>query len=175
MTKEVDDILRQFNNKVTLSEFVGKYIKVIPRGNNHIAICPFHNEKTPSFSINNEKGLFYCFGCGAGGNVFNFLSKYKGMSFYESLKYVANYLGIELKNNLNPRNQFRDNSVFEILKYANQFFTKKINVNREVLDYLKKRSINQELINQFNIGYCDSNDDQLIKFLVDKGFSEIQK
>ena len=172
MTKEVDDILRQFNNKVTLSEFIGKYIKVIPRGNNHIAICPFHNEKTPSFSINNEKGLFYCFGCGAGGNVFNFLSKYKGMSFYESLKYVANYLGIELKNNLNPRNQFRDNSVFEILKYANQFFTKKINVNREVLDYLKKRSINQDLINQFNIGYCDSNDDQLIKFLVDKGFSE---
>lgn len=174
MSKEIDDILIQFNNKVTLSEFIGKYIEVIPRGNNFIARCPFHNEKTPSFSINNEKGLFHCFGCGAGGNIFTFLSKYKNLSFYESLKYVADYLGLELKNNLTKSYGKNEKKILEILNQVSIFFSKKLLVNNKVLDYLKNRSINQDLIKKFNIGYCDSNDEQLKKFLLNMNFDPEQ-
>ena len=84
MKYSIDDILSKFNNKIRLSEYLSKYLELTPRGDSFIAKCPFHNEKTPSFSINDQKGLFYCFGCGVGGNVFTFITKYEKISFIES-------------------------------------------------------------------------------------------
>ena len=81
MKHSVDDILLQFNNKIRLSDFLSKYISLKQKGNEFVACCPFHNEKTPSFSVNDSKSLFYCFGCGAGGNVINFIEKQKNYSF----------------------------------------------------------------------------------------------
>ena len=75
MPNSSDDIITQFNNKIRLSDFLGRYIKLVQRGEEFLAKCPFHNEKTPSFSVNDHKGLFYCFGCGVGGNVITFISK----------------------------------------------------------------------------------------------------
>ena len=72
MNYSVEDILNEFKNRIRLSDFLAKYVNVEKKGNSYVCRCPFHNEKTPSFSINNEKGLFYCFGCGIGGNVLIF-------------------------------------------------------------------------------------------------------
>ena len=170
MTKEVDDILFQFNNKVNLSEFIGKYIEITQRGNGFIARCPFHNEKTPSFSISDEKSLFYCFGCGVGGNVFTFLTKYKNISFRESLNLVADYLGITLKDDF--KNKVDDKSKIKllILKEASLYFSEKINKSKKVIDYLKNRLIDEQLIKNFNIGYCGSDDISLANHFLSKGF-----
>ena len=105
MNNSIEDILAQFNNKIRLSQFLSKYLELTPRGDSFIAKCPFHNEKTPSFSINDEKGLFHCFGCGVGGNIFTFVSKYKNFTFRESLEFVVDLLGIKLtsyEKNSNP-------------------------------------------------------------------------
>ena len=73
----VDEILNEFNNKSRLSDLISKYVQLTPRGNSFIGKCPFHNEKTPSFNVSDEKGLFHCFGCKVGGNAITFLMKYK--------------------------------------------------------------------------------------------------
>ena len=77
----VDEILNEFNNKSRLSDLISKYVQLTPRGNSFIGKCPFHNEKTPSFNVSDEKGLFHCFGCKVGGNAITFLMKYKNLSF----------------------------------------------------------------------------------------------
>ena len=100
MNYSVEDILNEFKNRIRLSDFLAKYVNVEKKGNSYVCRCPFHNEKTPSFSINNEKGLFYCFGCGIGGNVLTFLTKYNNVSFSEALSDVANLLGVQLKKKL---------------------------------------------------------------------------
>ena len=92
----VDEILNQFNNQSKLSSLISRYVQLSPRGNSFIGKCPFHNEKTPSFNVNDEKGLFYCFGCKVGGNAITFVSKYKNLSFPESIKHLADFLGIEI-------------------------------------------------------------------------------
>ena len=81
----VDEILNEFNNKSRLSDLISKYVKLTQRGNSFIGKCPFHNEKTPSFNVSDEKGLFHCFGCKVGGNAMTFLTKYKNLSFKESV------------------------------------------------------------------------------------------
>ena len=92
----VDEILNQFNNRSKLSSLISKYVQLTPRGNSFVGKCPFHNEKTPSFNVNDDKGLFYCFGCKVGGNAITFISKYKNLSFSESIKFLADMLGIEI-------------------------------------------------------------------------------
>ena len=90
----VNQFLNEVNNKVRLSDFIGQFVNLVERGNSFVGNCPFHNEKTPSFNVNNEKSLFHCFGCKAGGNIINFISKYKNLQFLESLIYISQYSGV---------------------------------------------------------------------------------
>ena len=92
----VDEILAEFNNRSKLSDLISQYVTLNQRGNSFIGKCPFHNEKTPSFSVSDEKGLFYCFGCKIGGNALTFLTKYKNFSFIESVNYLSNYIGLNI-------------------------------------------------------------------------------
>ena len=89
-----NQFLNEVNNKVRLSDFIGQFVNLVERGNSFVGNCPFHNDKTPSFNVNNDKSLFYCFGCKAGGNIVNFISKYKNLQFLESLIYISQYSGI---------------------------------------------------------------------------------
>ena len=92
----VDEILIEFNNKSRLSDLISKYIPLTPRGNSFIGKCPFHNEKTPSFNVSDEKGLFHCFGCKVGGNAITFLSKYKNLSFREAVNELSLFAGLQI-------------------------------------------------------------------------------
>ena len=171
MKYTIDDILLKFNNKIRLSEYLSKYIDLTPRGDSFIARCPFHNEKTPSFTINDNKGLFYCFGCGVGGNVFTFITKYEKISFLESLQIVTNELGIDIDDKNIKTNNTKEIKSFELLNQCNEFFKKELLDNDKANSYLISRSIPNNFIKKFEIGYCPSNSDNLIIYLENRGFS----
>ena len=95
----VDEILNEFNNKSRLSDLISKYVKLTQRGNSFIGKCPFHNEKTPSFNVSDEKGLFHCFGCKVGGNAITFLTKYKNLSFKEAVNELSIFAGLQIYYN----------------------------------------------------------------------------
>ena len=149
----VNEILAEFNNRSKLSDLISQYVTLNQRGNSFIGKCPFHNEKTPSFSVSDEKGLFYCFGCKVGGNALTFLTKYKNFSFIESINYLSSYLGLNISL-VNSVNLEKNKSTYEILKNANDFFVKSLKKNRFALAYLKNRNVNRSVIEKFQIGFC---------------------
>ena len=97
-SNNINEFLSLINLKVRLSDFIGQFINLTEKGNSFVGKCPFHNENTPSFNINNEKGLFYCFGCKAGGNIITFTKKYKNLNFNEAVNYLSEYTGVKLLN-----------------------------------------------------------------------------
>ena len=171
MKNSAEDILQQFKNKINLSDYLSNFISLEKRGNSFVGKCPFHNEKTPSFSVSDEKGLFYCFGCGVGGNVFTFLKKYKNISFQEALKTIADYLGIELKT-VSGKEIGKITNLYNLLANINQVFKSNLENNSFARSYLKKRGIDQSSIKKFGIGLCNQDLDNFKKNLSLKGFSE---
>ena len=171
MKNSAEDILQQFKNKINLSDYLSNFISLEKRGNSFVGKCPFHNEKTPSFSVSDEKGLFYCFGCGVGGNVFTFLKKYKNISFQEALKTIADYLGIELKK-VSSKEIGKIPKLYNLLANINKIFKSNLENNSFSRNYLKKRGIDQSSINKFDIGLCNQDLDNFKKNLSLKGFSE---
>ena len=166
----IDEILNEFKNKVKFSDFLGQFIQLNRKGNSFVGKCPFHDEKTPSFNVNDDKGLFYCFGCKEGGNVINFLSKYKNYSFKESVSYIANYIGLSI----NDFSKTQDKGFLKQLEIANictNFFEKCLWENKDTLKYLSKRVSSKSVIKDFKIGYCP-NDQMLINFLKSSGIEE---
>ena len=91
-----DEIIEEVRSKNDIVDVISSYVKLHKKGSSYFGLCPFHNEKSPSFSVSREKQMYYCFGCGAGGNVFTFLMEYENYSFQEALKYLADRAGVEL-------------------------------------------------------------------------------
>ncbi|MBR9983991.1 MAG: DNA primase [Wolbachia endosymbiont of Homalodisca vitripennis] len=138
-------------SKLLLSDIVGKKVRLIKRGDSFVGLCPFHNEKTPSFSVSNVKGLYYCFGCSAHGDAFEFISQTEGLSFKEALEKLASFAGVELPKNLSFAKE--NDKLFSALNLAANWFTQK---NQGVVDYLKQRKISLKIIDKFRIGYAPS-------------------
>ena len=124
-SNNINEFVNLVNLKVRLSDFISQFINLSERGNSYVGKCPFHNENTPSFNVNNEKGLFYCFGCKAGGNIITFTKKYKNFSFNEAVNYISEYTGVKLLNNTflnkDKHNQLNQTEI-KILKACNDFF-----------------------------------------------------
>ena len=97
-SNNINEFVNLVNLKVRLSDFISQFINLSERGNSYVGKCPFHNENTPSFNVNNEKGLFYCFGCKAGGNIITFTRKYKNLTFNEAVNYISEYTGVKFLN-----------------------------------------------------------------------------
>ena len=171
----VDQILNEFNNKSRLSDLISKYLQLTPRGNSFIGKCPFHNEKTPSFNVSDEKGLFHCFGCKVGGNAITFLMKYKNLTFREAINELSIFAGLNI--NFQSSSDFKKkNDLLSLFFEANVFFKDSLKVNKGAYQYISSRIKNNDVISNFEIGYCPS-DEELIKFLDEKGFGleEIKK
>ena len=155
-SNNINEFVNLVNLKVRLSDFISQFINLSEKGNSYVGKCPFHNENTPSFNVNNEKGLFYCFGCKAGGNIITFTKKYKNFTFNEAVNYISEYTGIKFLNNTltNKSKQNRLNTIeIEILKACNNFFRECYLKNRKASDYLENR-VSQEVINTFQVGFC---------------------
>jgi len=165
-----EEIINHFNNKAKLSEFLSQFLELKNRGNSHIAICPFHKEKTPSFTVSDDKGLYYCFGCGEGGNVFNFVSKYKNLTAKESLKFICDYVGIPMTENNSFAKDYNKKKIIEINKVINDFFKDSLSNNKIILQYLEDRKIKKSSIQKFSIGFCMSRIEPLKKYCEQYGY-----
>lgn len=142
--------VEQIKQKLNIVDVLSSYVTLINAGNTYKARCPFHNEKTPSFFISPERGTYYCFGCGAKGDIFSFVQQFEGLDFMGALKMLAEKAGVELTHT-----HVKDNKsdLYQILEEATQFFEKNLTKHPEIRDYLHKRGLTDETIKDFRIGW----------------------
>ena len=173
-----DDIIEEVRMKNDIVDVVSQYVKLNKRGSTYFGLCPFHNEKTPSFSVTPAKQMYYCFGCGAGGNVFNFVMEYENYTFGEALKHLADRAGVQL-----PKIEYsgeakkkaeRRAALLEINKLAAGYFYYQLRreSGRQAHEYLTGRGLSEETIRKFGLGYSDKYSDDLYKYLKSKNYSD---
>ncbi len=173
-----EDKISEIKNSVDIVYIISDIILLKKVGRNYVGLCPFHTEKTPSFTVSPEKQIFYCFGCGTGGNVFNFLMNHDGLSFFETAKMLAKRYGIEIPAQTMSPEQKRRISERESLLAANKqamdFFKHSLLSDAEgkiALEYLKKRGIGENTITIFNLGFAPAGWDSVINYFSKKNIS----
>ncbi|HHX73850.1 MAG TPA: DNA primase [Firmicutes bacterium] len=170
----IDDIRSRFD----IVEIVSQYVQLKRSGRNHFGLCPFHGEKTPSFSVSQEKQIFHCFGCGEGGNVFTFLMKMEGYTFPEAVAELAKRAGIplpETRTSPAARKVRRGRQrLAEMMELAARFYHSHLQQpgGRRAAAYLKQRGLTAETIKYFGLGYAPQAWDAVKAFLVRKGYTE---
>lgn len=171
-------IIQEVAEKNDIYDVVSRYVHLKKAGNSYVGLCPFHNEKTPSFSVSTQRGIFHCFGCGAGGNVISFVMKIENLSFYEALKKLADMANIVLpqvsekdSDNIAKAKERRER-MYEINKVAAQFFYDNLKDGKECVAYLKKRAISGECARKFWLGYAKDSWNALFDHLKSKGYTE---
>ncbi len=169
-----DEQIKVIRDSIELSKIIGRNVKLQKRGNNLIGLCPFHNEKTPSFNVNDEEGFYHCFGCGAHGDVISFIKNFEGKSFIEALETVADIAGLKIpSNNLKNKNILNEKQkLLEITNLSSSFYSTNLfsKEGSNALKYIKSRDLDDETIDKFKIGYSPQYG--LKKFLNDKGYSD---
>ncbi|RKX93715.1 MAG: DNA primase [Spirochaetes bacterium] len=163
-----NDTIDKIKDNINIVEVISEYVDLKPSGKNYKGLCPFHNEKTPSFVVNQEKGIFHCFGCGIGGNVFTFLMKLKGLSFLDAVKVLARKAGIPIyEGTKGEKDLSKRSNLYRINKLAAGFYRKLLftNEGKKALDYLKNRTISIESIKSFILGFAPDGWDNLIRFM----------
>ena len=173
-----EEIIEEVRSRNDIVDLISTYVPLKKKGSSYFGLCPFHNEKSPSFSVSRDKQMYYCFGCGAGGNVFTFLMEYENFSFSEALKYLAERAGMELpEEELNEeakRAMDEKARLREMNKLSANYFYYLLHSKRgqKGLAYLKDRGITDTTIKHFGLGYADIYNDDLYRFLKSKGYSD---
>lgn len=173
-----EDLVEEIRMKNDVVDVVSTYVKLQRKGSSYFGLCPFHNEKSPSFSVSPSKQMYYCFGCGAGGNVFTFVMEYENYTFQEAIKYLADRVGVEL-----PEIEYSEDArkqadlkttILDINKQAaNYFYYQLKSESGEVAyRYLINRELNDETIKKFGLGYSNKYSNDLFSFLKEKGYSD---
>ena len=154
-----EHVIEEIREKSDIVSIISEYTTLTKKGSSYTGLCPFHNEKTPSFSVSEDKQLYYCFGCGAGGNVITFVMQKENMTFVEALKYLAEREHIKLDEEYLSEEEMAKNhkrvQLLEVLKESARFFhyTLRDESHKEVLEYLTGRGLSMETIKQFGLGY----------------------
>lgn len=173
-----DEIIEEVRSKNDIVDVISSYVKLQKKGSSYFGLCPFHNEKSPSFSVSREKQMYYCFGCGAGGNVFTFLMEYENYSFQEALKYLADRAGVDLPEaeySKEARERADQKAILlEINKVAAQYFYVQLKSPQgaHALSYLKDRGLSDEMIHSFGLGYSNKYSNDLYQYLKSKGYGD---
>ncbi|QNQ80387.1 DNA primase [Lactobacillus sp. PV034] len=169
-----ESFINEVSNAVNIVDVIGQYVSLEKRGKDYIGLCPFHQEKTPSFTVNESKQFFKCFGCGKGGNVFKFLMYQENLSFPESVRRVAEFANISMPNGVGAQSTPLS-PLLKMYEEATEFYHHILLTTKagEVgLTYAKNRDLNEELLKHFKIGYAPDNDTILLTFLKQKGYEE---
>src|SRR3989344_8738788 len=146
------DSVEKIKERLGITELVGSYIKLEKAGKNLKARCPFHNEKTPSFFVSPDRGSFYCFGCGAKGDIFTFVEQFEGLDFMGALKLLADRAGVPLVFEKTETKSEKER-LYMIMEEATIFFENELVKGSQAKEYLKKRGLNEETVKNFRIGY----------------------
>ena len=170
-----ESVIEEIKNKANIVDVISRYINVIKKGNNYVAICPFHSDTNPSMNISIDKQIYKCFSCGAGGNVFTFVSEYEKVGFLEAVKKVASFVGYDLSSYNVEEEKKEDTTKLKLLslvKEACDFYNYNlVNTDNKGLEYLKNRGINDEIIQHFKLGYSNEDSSKLLKYLNQKNYS----
>lgn len=165
--------VEQVKERIDLVEYISRYLSLKRSGTNYKGLSPFNQEKTPSFVVTPDKGIWYDFSAGFGGDIFDFVMKLEGMDFYQALKHLADLTGVELE----PRPEDKKNQVDKRLLYqlndlAKNFYQHRLLKSPEALEYLKGRGFKRQAIIDFGIGYAPASGQELYTFLINKGYQE---
>ena len=173
-----DDLVEEIRQRNDIVDVISGYVKLQRKGSSYFGLCPFHNEKSPSFSVSPGKQMYYCFGCGKGGNVFTFLMDYENYSFPEALKSLAERAGVALPEEEYSaeakRQQDLKSSLLAIQKQAAKFYYYQLRTEggKQGLAYLKDRGLSDETIRQFGLGYAGKYSDTLYHYLKNQNISD---
>ena len=173
-----EELIEEVRMKNDIVDVVAGYVRLQKKGANYWACCPFHNEDTPSFSVNGPKQMYHCFGCGAGGNVFTFVMNYENYSFPEAIKMLADRAGVNL-----PQMEYDEEAkakeskrarLLEVNKEAAKFFYYQLRTPHGEIgyNYLKKRELSEETMQKFGLGYSGKSGASLVQYLKQKGFED---
>ena len=173
-----EELVEEIREKNDIVEVIGTYVKLQRKGSSYFGLCPFHNEKSASFSVSPEKQMYYCFGCGAGGNVFTFIMEYENYSFPEAMKYLADRAGVKLPeqeySEQEKRQQDRRMQILELNKMAANYFYYQLRTENgaQAMRYLKNRQLDDETIKSFGLGFANKYSNDLCQYLKQKGIKD---
>ena len=173
-----DELIEEVRSRNDIVDVISGYVKLTKKGSSYFGLCPFHNEKSPSFSVSRQKQMYYCFGCGAGGNVFTFIMEYENYTFVEALKMLAERAGIEL-----PEEEYSKEAkekadlktaILEVNKLAAKYYYAQLKTEQGKLahNYLTGRELSEETITAFGLGYSTKYRDDLYRYLKTKGYRD---
>ena len=173
-----EELVEEVRLKNDIVDVISGYVKLQKKGSSYFGLCPFHNEKSPSFSVSRSKQMYYCFGCGAGGNVFTFIMEYENFTFVEALKFLAERVGVELpeaeySKEAKERADLKS-TLLEINKIAAKYFYAQLKSPQGNLahSYLTKRGLSEDTITAFGLGYSNKYSDDLYRYLKMKGYKD---
>ncbi|MCD8123325.1 MAG: DNA primase [Clostridiales bacterium] len=173
-----DEVVEEVRTRNDIVDVISGYVKLQKKGRDYFGLCPFHNEKTPSFSVSGQKQMYYCFGCGAGGNVITFVMEYENESFAEALKILADRAGVKLPE-VDDSKEDRAKAdrralLLEINKVAANYFYYQLRRPQGKIgyDYFKKRALSDETIRRFGLGFANKTSDDLYRYLKSKGYAD---
>ena len=175
-----DEIIEEVRSRNDIVDVVGQYVHLQKKGSNYFGLCPFHNEKSGSFSVSSHKQMFYCFGCGAGGNVITFLMKYDNLTFQEAVKQLAERAGIKLpeQDDSPAAKAARDKKqiLYDINKEAAKYYYYQLRgrTGQKGMEYFKSRKLTDETMQHFGLGYANVTSDDLTKHLKSLGYTDGQ-
>ncbi|MBO5303179.1 MAG: DNA primase [Lachnospiraceae bacterium] len=173
-----DDLVEEVRSKNDIVDVISGYVRLQKKGSTYFGLCPFHNEKTASFSVTPGKQMYYCFGCGAGGNVFTFLMEYENFSFTEAMQSLAERVGVELPvQEYSPQMKQeadRRQRLLEVNKEAGKYYYMLLRSDhgQHAMEYFKKRELTDETMRRFGLGYSDKFSDDLYRYLRNKGYED---
>ncbi|MBO5474373.1 MAG: DNA primase [Lachnospiraceae bacterium] len=173
-----EELIEEVRMKNDIVDVISGYVRLKKQGNNYFGLCPFHNEKSPSFSVSGIKQMYYCFGCGAGGNVIGFVRDYENVTFQEALQMLADRAGIRLPEADNSeearRKEGKRARLLEINKEAAKYFYYMLRSpkGQEGYQYLAKRELSDETMNKFGLGYAEGTRSDLTAYLRSKGYAD---
>jgi len=173
-----DELVEEVRTRNDILDVVGQYVRLTKRGSTYFGLCPFHNEKTPSFSVTPGKQMYYCFGCHAGGNVITFVMQYENYTFPEALKYLADRAGVALPEREATQEERREadlrSQLLEINKEAGRYFYYQMRQDREqrAYRYLTGRQLSDDTIRRFGLGFSNPYSNDLYQYLKKKGYRD---
>ncbi|NLN41519.1 MAG: DNA primase [Clostridiales bacterium] len=173
-----EDFIEEVRAANEIIDVISEYISLKPRGKNFFGLCPFHNEKTPSFSVDPQKQLYHCFGCGEGGNVFNFIMAQERLNFVDAVKFLAERKGISLPGSFNmvedEEVKRQRQELYKINRAAAMFYHQNLLSNEGInaLEYLRSRGIDSKTIRTFGLGYAPDSWNSTMNHLLDQGFDK---
>ena len=172
-----EEIIEEVRERNDIVDVISGYVRLKKKGSNYFGLCPFHNEKSPSFSVSQGKQMYYCFGCGAGGNVFTFLMEYENFSFGEAVEALAQRAGVDLPRQETPgMRQEADlrQKLLEVNKEAGKFYYMMLRSQQgsRAMEYFVKRGLLKETMQKFGLGCCGQYSDMLYRYLKQKGYED---